>query len=98
MAYFYFKLDRVQTNKYFTKYQQTVLPLRNSILRALLKNTGAAGLRLKPFAMDVISEFYFLVLCLRAGVSAMMWLLSGTDRALLPDLMSHALKVRRLPQ
>ncbi|EEG9024279.1 hypothetical protein ACGRO5_001060 [Escherichia coli] len=59
MAYFYFKLDRVQTNKYFTKYQQTVLPLRNSILRALLKNTGAAGLRLKPFAMDVISEFYF---------------------------------------
>ncbi|ENZ4883852.1 hypothetical protein WBU02_RS26020, partial [Escherichia coli] len=22
MAYFYFKLDRVQTNKYFTKYQQ----------------------------------------------------------------------------
>ena len=48
MAYFYFKLlDRVQTNKYFTKYQQTVLPLRNSILRALLKNTGAAGLRLK---------------------------------------------------
>ncbi|EOM4735222.1 hypothetical protein BWZ62_RS27755, partial [Escherichia coli] len=23
MAYFYFKLDRVQTNKYFTKYQQT---------------------------------------------------------------------------
>lgn len=59
MAYFYFKLDSVQTNKYFTKYQQTVLPLRNGILRALLKNTGAAGLRLKPFAMDVISEFYF---------------------------------------
>ncbi|MDO2557983.1 hypothetical protein Q2V18_26985, partial [Escherichia coli] len=28
MAYFYFKLDRAQTNKYFTKYQQTVLPLR----------------------------------------------------------------------
>ncbi|EMS3422999.1 hypothetical protein WJT12_005387, partial [Escherichia coli] len=59
MAYFYFKLDIVYTNKYLTEYQRDVLPLRNSILRALLKNTGAAGLRLKPFAMDVISEFYF---------------------------------------
>ncbi len=56
---FYFKLDIVYTNKYLTEYQRDVLPLRNSILRALLKNTGAAGLRLKPFAMDVISEFYF---------------------------------------
>ncbi|HIF3720679.1 TPA: hypothetical protein ACX0KR_000743, partial [Escherichia coli] len=59
MAYFYFKLDIVYTNKYLTEYQRDVLPLRNSILRALLKNTGATGLRLKPFAMDVISEFYF---------------------------------------
>ena len=59
MAYFYFKSDRVQTNKYLTEYQRDVLPLRATVFLTLLKDTGAAGLRLKPFAMDVISEFYF---------------------------------------
>lgn len=60
MTYFYFKLDRTQANKYFTKYQQTVLPLRNGIFWTLLEGTGATGLRfLTPVVSDRISDFYF---------------------------------------
>lgn len=31
MAYFYFKLDIVYTNKYLTEYQRDVLPLRGFV-------------------------------------------------------------------
>ncbi|HBA7001196.1 TPA: hypothetical protein J1184_004968 [Escherichia coli] len=60
MKNLYFKLDRVQTNKYLTEYQRDVLPPRNGIFRTLLEGTGATGMIFfTPVVSDRIGDFYF---------------------------------------